>query len=81
MQKFFPLAVFLIAAISILGCEDDVFLCNGGECNSQRDCFDECSENICLDGAFNLAGYECVFVEPGVEPGECFCECFIGCFE
>ncbi|MEM8606300.1 MAG: hypothetical protein AAGF92_04315 [Myxococcota bacterium] len=80
IKTFLPLVVLLVAAFGVLGCEDDVFLCEAPElCDSQPECFEQC-QTVCVDGAFNLEGWECVFPDP-FEPvdGECFCECFVGC--
>ena len=72
MRKFVPFAFLVITGLATLGCEDDLFLCDGGECVTQEQCFDSCLRE-CPDGAFNLAGYECTL------EGQCICECFLGC--
>ena len=74
-MKIFLLLVFLlVAGLTALGCEDDVFLCESPDsCVTQEQCFEECGR-VCIDGDFNLASFECTF------EGTCFCECFVGCF-
>lgn len=73
MKTFLPLMFLVVAGVATLGCEDDVFLCEAPEpCIDDDQCFEECG-TICVDGVFNLAGFECTFEEV------CVCECFVGC--
>ncbi|MEM7433709.1 MAG: hypothetical protein AAF436_01060 [Myxococcota bacterium] len=72
MKKFLPLMFLLVSGLGMLGCEDEVFLCEGGECVDDQECFDECA-NTCIEGTFNLAALECTL------GGNCLCECFVGC--
>lgn len=78
LKTFLPLMFLVVASLATLGCEDDVFLCEVPDsCEDQVQCFDIC-QTECVEGAFNLAGWECVFVVEQ-EVGDCFCECFVGC--
>ena len=73
MKTFLPLVFLVVAALATLGCEDDLFLCESPDsCVDQEECFEECG-TVCVDGDFNLAGFECTF------EGDCLCECFVGC--
>ncbi|MEM9728838.1 MAG: hypothetical protein AAF997_09655 [Myxococcota bacterium] len=81
IKTLLPLVMLLVAAFGVLGCEDDVFLCESPDsCSSQAQCFELC-QNECVDGAFNLDGRECILPDPFDPeiPGDCFCECFVGC--